>query len=316
MTGGAFPLSPPPKEAFAGPPALRTGPEPDVDETFGILLETPRLAVVSKSGNIPCHASGRYERNTLERVLLEKAGFPAVFFASRLDRETSGAVLVAKDAETAGALGRAMMRREVSKTYLCLARGAWREAAGPDGWCDVSGDLYPATDGEVFKFRVFVRDGTAPGPECAGGAPWTARGAPQRAETRIRRVPWEALGADPAALAGFVALECEPKTGRTHQIRATVRALGLEVAGDKLYGPDRSIYARMCEGRMTEADRAALGLGRQALHAWRISFRDPASGRPLAAEAPPRALVGALSAAVRAKHPAASGGVDIGGAFR
>ena len=301
MTDPALPpFSPPPKDAFAGPPAPPSGPEPDVDETFAVLLETERLAVVSKSGDIPCHASGRYVRNTLERVLLEKGGFPAAFFANRLDRETSGAVVVAKDRETAGALGRATMRREIAKTYLCLARGEWRERSGPDGWCAVSGDLYPATDGEVFKFRVFVRDGLAPGPDCAGGAPWTPRGAPQRAATRIRPVPWEALGADPAELAGYVALECAPETGRTHQIRATVRALGLEVVGDKLYGPDRSIYARMCEGRMTAADRAALLLPRQALHSWRVSLREPGTGALLSAEASPRALVDALAAAARA----------------
>lgn len=276
-------------------------PEPGVDETFGIVFDAPRFAVVSKSGNIPCHASGRYVRNTLERVLREKAGFPAVFFASRLDRETSGAVLVAKDPVTAGALGRAMMRRSVSKSYLCIARGAWAETPGPDGWCEVSGDLYPATDGVVWKFRAFVRDGAS---GAVPGGPWTPLGAPQRAVTRIRAVPWESLGADPAAAAGFVALECAPETGRTHQIRATVRALGLEVAGDKLYGPDRSIYARLCEGRMTAADRAALGMPRQALHSWRISFRDPFSGETVSAEAPPEAMVADFTAAFAAKRGA------------
>lgn len=282
-------------------PAAPAGPEPAVDERFSVVFDAPRFAVVSKSGNIPCHASGRYVRNTLERVLVEKAGFPGAFFASRLDRETSGAVVVAKDAETAGALGKAMMRREVSKTYLCIARGRWSgEGAGPDGWTDARGLLYPATDGEVWKFRVFVPDGAPCGAaENGAAADWKPLGAPQRAETLVRPVPWETLGVDGDAAAEYVALECRPLTGRTHQIRATVRALGLEVAGDKLYGPDRSIYARMCEGRTTAADSAALVLPRQALHSWRIVFRDPGTGAEIAAEAPPDALLDEFSAALR-----------------
>ena len=275
---------------------MTDAPEPEVDESFAVLLDAPHLAVVAKSGNIPCHASGRYVRNTLERVLLEKAGFPAVFFASRLDRETSGAVVVAKDAATAGALGRAMMRREISKAYLCIARGRWTEKPGPDGWCDAAGDLHPASDRDVHRFRVCVRDGAAPPAE-----PGLSLGRPQRAATRLRPVPWESLGADPAApeFAGLVALECVPLTGRTHQIRATVRALGLEVEGDKLYGPDRSIYARMCEGRMTAEDAAALGMRRQALHSWRVALRDPATGARIEASAPPDAMLAELLAARR-----------------
>ena len=277
-------------------------PEPQVDETFSILLDAPSVAVVAKSGNIPCHASGRFVRNTLERVLREKAGFPDVFFISRLDRETSGAVVVAKDAETAGALGKAMMRREFSKSYLCIARGRQPLAAalpaGEGGWSEIAGELFPAADREVHKFRVFVPDAPSAGAQdpCEAGVRFL--GAPQRAVTRFRVVPWERFGVPPAAAAaGFVALECVPVTGRTHQIRASVRALGLEVVGDKLYGPDRSIYARMCEGRMTPDDAAALALPRQALHSWRVELPDPRSGARLGAEADPGELVAGFARA-------------------
>ena len=94
-------------EAFAGPPAP-SGPEPEADLSFSVLLDAPRWAVAAKSGNLPCHPGGRYRRHTLECLLEERAGFPAVHFVSRLDRETSGCVLVAKDAGAAGAFGRAM----------------------------------------------------------------------------------------------------------------------------------------------------------------------------------------------------------------
>ena len=91
------PFEPPPLP----PPAL-PAPEPEVDPSFRILLENERLAVVAKSGNLPCHPGGRYRRHTLERLLGERAGFPSVHFVSRLDRETSGCVLVAKDPDAAG----------------------------------------------------------------------------------------------------------------------------------------------------------------------------------------------------------------------
>ena len=107
------------------------------------------------------------------------------------------------------------------------------------------------------------------------------------ARTRFRPAPWSLLDAGAAAPEGWTLLECEPVTGRTHQIRATLRGLGLEVAGDKLYGPDRAIYGRLCEGRMTDADLAALVLPRQALHAWKLAFRDPFANEEVEAVAPP-----------------------------
>ncbi|MBQ7667250.1 MAG: hypothetical protein IJS46_04570 [Kiritimatiellae bacterium] len=299
-----------------GPASGDAPGEPAVDESFSILFDSPRFAIVEKSGNMPCHASGRYVRNTLERVLLEKAGFPAVFFASRLDRETSGAVVVAKDAETAGALGRAMMRREFSKSYLCLARGRAPDGFGTDVWREVSGDLYPATDGQVYKFRVFVPDDPAAA-ALAGPDPSVAfTGASQRATTRLRIVPWESLGVEPDAAAGFVALEAEPVTGRTHQIRATVRALGLQVVGDKLYGPSRAIYARMCAGEMTAADAAALALPRQALHSWRIALKNPETGERVGAVSDPAPLVAAFSTALQTRSkPEISGAIAAKAVF-
>ena len=259
-----------------------------MDASFRILLENDRLAVVAKSGNIPCHPSGRYRRNTLETLLRETAGFPAAHFVGRLARETSGAVLVAKDPATAGALGRAAMARRIRKAYLCIVRGAWTEPAGPDGWSDVFGRILPAGDAVVHKYRVFER--------LPDEAAWRGADPATAARTRFRPLPWADFGV-PSPPPGFVLVECEPLTGRTHQIRATLRGLGLEVAGDKLYGPDRAIYARLCEGRLSDSDRRALGMSRQALHCLRVSFRDPATGEDLSAEAPPDAMVAEFLAA-------------------
>lgn len=269
------------------PPAL-PAPEPEVDPAYRILLENERLAVVAKSGNLPCHPGGRYRAHTLGALLVSGAGFPAAHFVGRLDRETSGAAIVAKDPATAGALGRLAMARRIRKTYLCIVRGAWTEPAGPDGWSDVFGRILPAGDALVHKYRVFER--------LPDEAAWRGADPATAARTRFRPLAWAELGVA-APPPGFVALACEPLTGRTHQIRATLRGLGLEVAGDKLYGPDRAIYARLCEGRLSDADRRALGMSRQALHCWRVAFRDPATGGDVAAEAPPGGMVAEFLAA-------------------
>ena len=272
-----------------------------MDGRFRILAGTPDWAVVEKSGNIPCHPSGRYRENTLEAKLRAEAGFPEVHFVSRLDRETSGCVLIAKNAETAGAFGKALMARRMEKTYLCLARGEW--TFGPvfvaRGW------ICPAGDALVRKYRVFVP--LAAGRAVAAGEAVGEGGVPagaRFAETELRPVPWSALGVAPdgAALleAGrFVALECRPLTGRTHQIRATVKGLGLEVVGDKLYGPDRAMYSRLCAGGIAPDDARALLLDRQALHSWRLRFRDVKTGSDYDVESDPAGMVAALLAALR-----------------
>lgn len=259
---------PPPGGAFAGPPAP-PGPEPDVDPSWSVLLDDPLFAVLAKSGNLPCHPSGRYRAHTLD-ALLRAAGWPEVHFVSRLDRETSGAVLVAKTAAAASRLGRDMAARRFDKRYLCLVEGGWDEPAGSDGWFDAIGRIRPASDAVVHKYRVFE---PAPDPVA-----WRLDAGSDTAQTRFR--PLRSDGR-------FTLLECKPVTGRTAQIRATLFALGHPVAGDKLYGPDRALYAKLCAGTLSDDDRSRLVFPRQALHAWRLSFPHPATRAPVSVESPP-----------------------------
>ena len=301
-------------------------PEPPVDESFAILFEDDALAIVAKSGNIPCHPGGRYRDHTLAHLLAERAGFPALHWVNRLDRETSGTVVVAKTAEVASRLGRALMRGRFAKRYLaivqcggvqtlpqadsaaililrkrggsggaggspadhsrCLAgepptprqapNAKMRIAADSGAWETVRGTLHPARGCGVRKMRLFVREGEAP-PAPDSGAAIVPTGPGQLCETRFRLLDQRG---------GFALVEAEPVTGRVHQIRATLRAMGLPVVGDKLYGPDPGIYARLCDDAMTEADRASLLLPRQALHAASIAFPHPFTGALIHVEAP------------------------------
>ncbi len=224
-------------------------PEPETRTDYRIVYRDESLAVIDKPGNLPSHPAGRYCANTLERLLVDREGWPEVHLVNRLDRETSGLVLIALSAEAASRLGASFMRREVLKTYQALVEGCF-----PEEPRDITGWLYLVRGVTVRRKRVFVPV-NMPHPENA-----------QPVETRFRRI---------ACVNGLSWVEACPVTGRPHQIRATLKAIGHPIVGDKLYGVDETIYARLATDGMTALDRRRLRLPRQALHASRLGFRHP-----------------------------------------
>ncbi|MFA4945379.1 MAG: pseudouridine synthase [Lentisphaeria bacterium] len=238
--------------------------EPPVDLAWRRLWEDAALLVAEKPGNLPCHPAGRFFNHTLWAALHD--AFPAdAFFAlaNRLDRETSGLVLVAKTTAAARELQRQFSRRQVEKRYLAVVEGAFPEQCEANGW------LLPDPASEVRKKRRFIPGAPDAPPAAPGPAEW--------AETRFRRrrlTPELSL------------VEAEPRTGRRHQIRATLCSLGFPLVGDKLYGPDDRLYLRFIAGTLTAADRQRLRLPRQALHATRLACRHPATGEPFLATSP------------------------------
>lgn len=95
--------------------------EPAVDRSFVLLEENEKYLIVSKPGNLPCHPAGVFFRNTLWHLLRERYG-ETVHIATRLDRETSGVVLVARTPETAAAFTRALTETSVHKRYRDRSR--------------------------------------------------------------------------------------------------------------------------------------------------------------------------------------------------
>jgi len=233
--------------------------EPVVDDSYSIVFEDEHIAVVNKSGNLPCHPAGRYFENSLSRMLVARNGFDAAFMVNRIDRETSGIVLVAKTTEAASRCGQDLMAGRFEKKYLVLVAGCWtlpREHTA-------TGSIRLERGEVVRKKRVFAQDGA--------GAVCTTK--------------FRLLSVD--AERDLSLLEAEPVTGRPHQIRATLKALGHPVAGDKLYGPDETIYARLRADTLTPADITALsGFPRQCLHSWRLAFPHPFTRAEISFEAP------------------------------
>lgn len=233
--------------------------EPEVDENWSVLLETDDYLFINKPAGLPVHPAGRYRTHTLWNLLLERYG--SLFFVNRLDRETSGVLLAAKNSAAAREAQTLMQSGLADKEYLVLVEGNFAHEL------DAVGYLENDASSPVRKALRFVStDGTS--------APERVIDAGARAWCKTQFAPL-ALLALPGSDRTFTLLRAQLFTGRTHQIRATLKSLGYPVAGDKLYGHDSEIFLRFIDGKMTDDDRTLLVLPYQALHAARFSISLP-----------------------------------------
>ena len=222
-----------------------------------LALELPVLArgqdwlAVDKPAGIPVHPVNRVRENSLIRLLRRQEGVESLRLVHRLDRETTGVLLVAATLEAARALALAFERGRVRKEYVALVRGELAQEAGEI-------DL---PIGDRAGRKVFVRR------EAGTGASARTRWAVER------RLP------------GHTLLRLFPETGRRHQLRVHLAAVGHPILGDILYGrPDRD-YLDMVRGTR-DARREEGAPPRQLLHCVRLDFSDPTSGTLRTVEAP------------------------------
>jgi 23S rRNA pseudouridine1911/1915/1917 synthase len=219
---------------------------------FGILGETEEFLAVDKPAGLLVHPTKPGGPRTLWDGLRELLGYELatggqVSLINRLDRETSGIVLVAKTAAAARAAGIAMQNGAFRKEYLALVFG-W-----PD-WDEREIDAPILRRGEVEESPVWLQRAVHP-----GGQPAVTR---LRVESRRRRT-----GGEPFAL-----VRAWPLTGRTHQIRVHLAHAGHPVIGDKIYGKDPQLYLDFIRDGWTPLLGEKLWLPRHALHATRLSF--------------------------------------------
>ena len=231
------------------PTAEPAGIEPEAIP-LEVLYEDPDVLVVNKPAGLVVHPSPGHWSGTMVNALLARdteyggiAGVQRPGIVHRLDRDTSGLIMVAKTDAAQTSLMAQLKARRVKKTYLALVQGSVEAAAG----------RIEAPIGRDPRHRTrmaVVPDGR---PSVTG----------YRVRERFR---------------GWTLLEVDLVTGRTHQIRVHLAALGHAVAGDPVYGTGTS-------------RRGPDGLERLFLHAWRITFASPATGDLVRVEAPlPEAL--------------------------
>lgn len=228
-----------------------------------IVFEDERLLVVNKPGDVVCHPSKAGPWSSLVGALREHTRLERMHLVFRLDRETSGVVVLAKDAKMASRLQTAMQERTVGKTYLAILTGELRapvtvdQPLGDDVTTPVfiKSSVVPAGEGQaaVTHFTPLAWSGAGVSPEAAGN----------RGNDRGRG----------ARAANFTLARVVTETGRKHQIRAHAQWLGHALVGDKIYGPDARLYLEFVEHGWTPALAEKLLLPRQALHCAEIDLR-------------------------------------------
>ena len=215
-----------------------------MEHPFAILHEDADLLVVNKPAGLVCHPTKPDGHSSLiSRVRGYLGPDAAPRLVNRLDRETSGVVLVAKTAQAARELGRIFEHRAVGKEYLAIVHGHLREDSG----------LIDAPLGKDVCSMVAIKD-------CV-----RADGAPAQTEFKVLRRFSRSEG-------DFSLIQVSPLTGRKHQIRIHLACSGHPIVGDKIYGPDEQIYLDFIAGQMTEEQRRRLILPNHALHAAEIRF--------------------------------------------
>ncbi|HET8935897.1 MAG TPA: RluA family pseudouridine synthase [Polyangiales bacterium] len=221
--------------------------EPETPLTFDVLHQDEAVLLVDKPAGLPMHPTATYHKHTLSYLLrtqYEAAGLFVPRIAHRLDRETSGIVVCARHLEAERRLKKAFERHEIDKSYLAIVVGQLPELAG-----DIDLPLAPVTEGLHVLMEI----------RPDGLKAFTHYEVLARTDTHQ-----------------LVALF--PKSGRQHQLRVHLAALGCPIVGDKLYGPDREApFLEYIETGMTPELQLRLGHHRQALHAHTLTFTHPDS---------------------------------------
>lgn len=268
------------------PPARPAEPEPE-DILLDILFEDKDLIIVNKPAGMTVHPAVGSWSGTLVNALLHhcKGELPGIGgverpgIVHRIDKLTSGVMVVAKTEDAHAGLSKLFAEHDIERAYLAVTRGAPRPLLGT-----VDAPIARAT-GDRKKMAV-VRN-----PESQKG---------RHAITHYKSVETYGLLDKGAGLPAAALIECRLETGRTHQIRVHMSHIGAPLVGDPVYSRGRGIKAYGSGDAFDLATQTARKMTRQSLHAATLGFVHPVTGEDLRFEAPlpddMRELIAALQA--------------------
>ena len=208
----------------------------------GIVYEHPHFLIVDKPAGWLVHPTRPDGTFTLIDWLRDHYPEEFLSLVSRLDRETSGLLLVARGKDNASLFGKMQQRREIHKSYLALVHGQPPESGLIDQPLDRLGKHQPS--------RIYIRQAVIPG-------------------TYTAVTEFKMIGTRNHPNHGAISLvEASPKTGRLHQIRAHFEFLGFPVINDKIYGKDDQYFIDYID----KVTKKTSKIGRHCLHSSKLSF--------------------------------------------
>lgn len=234
-------------------------PEPDADLSYRIVYEDETFLAVDKPGKLMVHAAGKVVRNTLIYQLRYVNQGTRIYgerlnLCNRLDKETSGLVLIGKDRETVTGFQKAFENRGVGKTYYGIVFGKIAENKQT-----VRHPIGKHSD-SVVRMKMGVNTETG-----------------KDAVTDIEVME---------RAADYTLVRIKPRTGRTNQIRVHLESIGHPLVGDKIYSGGDDAFLEFYENGWSENLAERLIMPRQALHAAELSFKHPRDEKMIRIEAP------------------------------
>ena len=234
-------------------------PEPPCPRNIAIVYADDDCLVIDKPAGLPVHSTAKFYFNTLTRIMLDTMG-PGLQLCHRLDRETSGVVVVARHRAAASSIKQAFAKKTVQKTYVALV-------VGHPPWPSLA-------DGDEFAVDTPLRISQPGDPTKLVGVRMMTDGVGMPSKTMFTVL---------AQSAHFSLLRCRPISGRQHQIRAHLAFAGYPIVGDKIYNHGDQAFIDFCDQGWTPERAAYFRLWRHALHAAEVDFPHPDGTRRVVA---------------------------------
>ncbi|GIX40791.1 MAG: pseudouridylate synthase [Leptospiraceae bacterium] len=254
-------------------------PEPEVNHHFKIIFEDDDLLIIDKPPNLPVHPSGNYKKNTLYTLLKEQYNYEYCHPINRIDRETSGLILFGKNPEIIRNISKIFLTNQISKIYYTIVFGKFTKHQILEGY------IGKHIHSKVIKRQMFINknslmdflklyknnysDNTESFTIFYNNHNYIYRYA------KTEFIPEKIKTIEHPLYNEITLIKVKLYTGRTHQIRATLKDSGFPIVGDKIYGLNENYFLKFLDDTINNRDYQILLLNRCALHCYEMSFVHP-----------------------------------------